>query len=112
MIVLRSDDEIASIREAGSILAGTLKKLKECVRPGIRTKELDELAAEEILRRKGLPAFKGYKNFPANICTSINEVVVHGIPSARKTSASVPLSSHGRVIHRCPLTACRNQTLW
>jgi len=84
MIVLRSDDEIASIREAGSILAATLRRLRECVRPGVQTKELDEIARQEILRRNGYPAFKGYKGFPANICTSINEVVVHGIPSARK----------------------------
>jgi methionyl aminopeptidase len=84
MIVLRSDDEIASIREAGRILAATLEKLKENVRPGIRTKELDAIARQEILRLNGYPAFKDYKGFPANICTSVNEVVVHGIPSGRK----------------------------
>jgi methionyl aminopeptidase len=84
MIVLRSDDEIASIREAGSILAATLEKLKQNVRPGMRTKELDAIARQEILRLNGYPAFKDYKGFPANICTSVNEVVVHGIPSGRK----------------------------
>lgn len=84
MIVLRSDDEIASIREAGKILRAALEKLKENVRPGIQTKELDSIARQEILRRNGYPAFKNYKGFPANICTSVNEVVVHGIPSGRK----------------------------
>jgi len=84
MIVLRSDDEIASIREAGSILAATLNKLKACAKPGVKTKELDDIARQEILRRNGYPAFKDYKGYPANICTSVNEVVVHGIPSERK----------------------------
>ena len=65
MIVLRSDDEIASIREAGKILRATLEKLKENVRPGIQTKELDAIAQQEILRRNGYPAFKNYKGFPA-----------------------------------------------
>jgi methionyl aminopeptidase len=84
MIVLRSDDEIAYIRKAGEILAETLEALKARIRPGVQTKELDEIARQEILKRNGYPAFKGYKGFPANICTSINEVVVHGIPSGRK----------------------------
>jgi methionyl aminopeptidase len=84
MIVLRSDDEIELIRKAGRILAATLEKLEQCVKPGIRTKELDAIAREEIIKRDGYPAFKDYKGFPANICVSINEAVVHGIPSNRK----------------------------
>lgn len=84
MIVLRSDGEIASIREAGAILAATLEQLKKHVRPGVKTIELDEMARQEILKRNGYPAFKNYKGFPGNICTSVNEVVVHGIPSERK----------------------------
>ena len=84
MIVLRSDGEIASIREAGAILAATLEKLKKHVRPGVKTIELDAMARQEILKRNGYPAFKNYKGFPGNICTSVNEVVVHGIPSERK----------------------------
>jgi methionyl aminopeptidase len=58
--------------------------LKSHARPGVTTKELDAIARDEILRRDGYPAFKGYKGFPGNICTSVNEVVVHGIPSERK----------------------------
>ena len=84
MIILRSDDEVALIREAGKILASTLAKLKRYAKPGVQTKELDAIARDEILKSNGYPAFKGYKGFPGNICTSINEVVVHGIPSERK----------------------------
>ncbi len=84
MIILRSDEEIAAIRKAGRILAATLEKVKRQTRVGVQTKELDAIARDEILRRNGYPAFKGYKGFPGNICTSINEVVVHGIPSDRR----------------------------
>ena len=84
MIILRSDEEIGQIRKAGLIVALVLDKLRRCARPGIETKELDRIALEEILKNKGLPAFKDYKGYPANICISVNECVVHGIPSARK----------------------------
>lgn len=88
MIVLRTDDEIGSIRKAGSILARTLEKIKENIAPGVRTKDLDALAREFILSRGGYPAFKGVRvgrnEFPANICVSVNDVVVHGIPSERR----------------------------
>ena len=84
MIILRSDEEIGQIRKAGLIVALVLDKLKMRAKPGIETEELDRIALEEILKNKGLPAFKDYKGYPANICVSINEGVVHGIPSARK----------------------------
>ena len=84
MIVLRSKDEIKQISQAGSILAATLEKLGKCAKPGIQTKELDAIAREEIIKRNGYPAFKDYKGFPGNICVSLNETVVHGIPSDRK----------------------------
>jgi methionyl aminopeptidase len=84
MIILRSDEEIGQIRDAGRIVALVLDKLKRFSRPGIETRELDRIALEEILNQKGVPAFKNYKGYPANICVSINEEVVHGIPSARK----------------------------
>lgn len=83
MILLRSADEIEKIRKAGRITAITLQKLKQSARPGVRTKDLDRIAAEEIVSRGGHPAFKNYRGFPANICTSVNDVVVHGIPSGR-----------------------------
>ena len=84
MIVLRSKDEIAEIRRAGSILACTLEKLKGHAKSGVETIELDRIAREEIIKRNGYPAFKGYKGFPGNICASVNETVVHGVPSNRK----------------------------
>jgi methionyl aminopeptidase len=84
MIILRSDEEIAQIRRAGLIVALVLDKLRSCSKPGIETKELDRIALEEILKNGALPAFKGYKGYPATICVSVNEGVVHGIPSARK----------------------------
>lgn len=83
MIVLRDAGEIERIRAAGSILARTLEKLRRIIAPGITTGELDRYALQEITRSGATPAFKGYRGYPANICTSINEEVVHGIPSER-----------------------------
>jgi len=87
MIVLRSEDEISSIRGAGQIIKATFEVLLKSVKPGVRTAELDSIAAREILKHGAFPAFKGIKvagrEYPANICTSVNEVVVHGIPSGR-----------------------------
>lgn len=83
MIVLRSEREISAIRKAGEITAATLNVLKKTVSSGITTAEIDRIAEEEIRSRGGLPAFKGYRGFPATICASINEIVVHGIPSKR-----------------------------
>jgi methionyl aminopeptidase len=84
MIILKSDHEIILLREAGKIVAGALEAIKKAVRPGVTTKELDQVAEEYIIRQKALPAFKGYHGFPATICASVNEEVVHGIPSLRK----------------------------
>ena len=87
MIVLRSEDEISSMRSAGSIIKSTFDVLRKMVKPGVRTSELDAIAHKEITGRGGIPAFKGIKvgsrTYPADICVSINEVVVHGIPSQR-----------------------------
>ncbi|MFH0764186.1 MAG: type I methionyl aminopeptidase [Candidatus Omnitrophota bacterium] len=84
MIAIRREDEIREIKEAGKILSGTLDKLKRHIRAGVETRELDRIAREEILKRNGYPAFKGYRGFPGNICVSLNEAVVHGIPSERE----------------------------
>lgn len=83
MIIIKSSREIQLMREAGRIVAQALEKIKEAVRPGITTRELDRLAEEVIIGNGARPLFKGYGGFPANICTSINEEVVHGIPSLR-----------------------------
>lgn len=81
-IPIKSDEEIEIIRHAGRILTQALDKLEAAVRPGVSTKELDQLAEDFILNHEGAtPGFKGYHGFSGSICTSINEDVVHGIPS-------------------------------
>ena len=84
MIILRSDEEIGQIRGAGRIVALVLARLKKHAKAGVTTKELDRIAEEEIIKRGGHAAFKGYRGYPASICASVNEVVVHGIPSDRR----------------------------
>lgn len=84
MISLRSNSEVELIRRAGRIVGSTLEILRKAIRPGVSTKELDNIAREEILRQDGYPAFKNYRSFPGNICTSINEAIVHGVPSSRR----------------------------
>lgn len=83
MIVLKSASEIAKMSLAGQIVAAALDELKRLVKPGVSTRELDMFAEAFIIKREAKPAFKGYRNFPASLCTSINEQVVHGIPSDR-----------------------------
>ncbi|OIQ62438.1 type I methionyl aminopeptidase [Neomoorella thermoacetica] len=87
MIILKSRREIALMREAGRIVAGALAKLQEHIAPGITTGELDRIAEEYIRRHDAVPAFKGYHGFPASICASVNEEVVHGIPGLKKLVA-------------------------
>lgn len=81
MITIKNDIQIQSMRLAGKVVADTLAKLEEIIKPGITTKELDRIAEEYIKKCNAVPSFKGYCGFPASICTSINEQVVHGIPS-------------------------------
>ena len=84
MISIKSEREIELLREAGKIVHETREYLKPFIKEGITTKELDTLA-ENFIRSKGAtPSFKGLNDFPGTICTSINEEVVHGIPSKRK----------------------------
>lgn len=83
MIVLKSPAEIDKMSQAGKIVADTLVELKQLVKPGVTTQELDMFAEKFILNRGAKPAFKGYRNFPASLCTSVNEQVIHGIPSKR-----------------------------
>ena len=84
MIRLKSKREIETIRQAAAILAQAFEGLKPAVRPGVTTLELDRRAEETIRKAGGAPAFKGYRGFPKTLCVSINEEVVHGIPSLRK----------------------------
>ena len=84
MISIKSDYEIELLRHAGHIVYLTHQYLKDYVKPGITTKELDKLAEDFIRSHDATPSFKNYNGFPASICTSINDEVVHGIPSNRK----------------------------
>lgn len=83
MIVMKSDRELAYMRDAGRIVAETHAELKKVVAPGVTTQELDQVAEAYIARKGAKPAFKGYHGFPGTICTSVNEEVVHGIPGLR-----------------------------
>ena len=87
MISLKSPREIDIMRRANVIVAEVLQELKQTVAPGVTTIELDSVAEELTLRRKAIPAFKGYsvagRVFPRCLCVSINEEIVHGIPSHR-----------------------------
>ena len=84
MISIKSEYEISLMKKAGNIVYKTHKYLEPYVKPGITTKELDKLAYDFIISQDATPSFLNYEGFPASICTSINEEVVHGIPSNRK----------------------------
>jgi methionyl aminopeptidase len=82
MIVLKTRDEIARLDECNRIVLWVLDEIEKCIAPGVTTLELDAVAVEAARRRKAKPAFKGYRGYPASLCTSVNSEVVHGIPSA------------------------------
>ncbi|MFY4728498.1 type I methionyl aminopeptidase [Nitrospira sp. BLG_2] len=84
MIILKTPAEIVVMAEASRVVAEALEIVKEAVCPGISTEELDRIAEEAIRSRGAVPAFKGYRNYPKTLCASVNEQVVHGIPSKRK----------------------------
>lgn len=81
MITLKSDREINLMKEAGQIVALALKAIEEAIKPGISTLKLDQIAYNVITSLGATPSFLNYNGFPASICASINEVVIHGIPS-------------------------------
>jgi len=82
-IIIKSDQELAVMRQAGRIVATVLEVLKLQVKPGIKTEELDVIAARETEKLGAKPSFKGYRGFPANLCVSVNDEIVHGIPGKR-----------------------------
>jgi methionyl aminopeptidase len=84
MIQIKNRDEIDLMRRAGIVVADALEALRDAVRPGISTADLDEVARKVIGDAGATPSFLGYHGFPATICTSVNEEIVHGIPSPRK----------------------------
>jgi methionyl aminopeptidase len=100
MIVLKSRTEIDTMRAAGRIVFAVLEELTRHVRPGISTFELDRIAEEFIRAKGGIPSFKGLYGFPATLCTSINEEIVHGIPSRKRilTEGSVFTADVGALL--------------
>ncbi|MFD0674984.1 type I methionyl aminopeptidase [Cohnella sp. GCM10027633] len=84
MIVCKSDKELNLMREAGRIVAETHRLMKQAVVPGVTTAELDRIAETYIRSQGAVPSFKGYNGFPASICASTNEELVHGFPGPRK----------------------------
>jgi len=83
MIVCKSAAELEYMREAGRIVAETHRLLRQAIKPGVTTAELDRLAEEYIRSQGAVPSFKGYNQFPASICASVNDELVHGIPGPR-----------------------------
>lgn len=92
MIILKSPREIERMRAACRIVSEILQILKEHVKPGVTTKELDALAFAETVKRKAKPAFKGYHGYPGSLCCSPNDQVVHGIPNERPLESGDILS--------------------
>ncbi|MBK9705440.1 MAG: type I methionyl aminopeptidase [Acidobacteria bacterium] len=84
MVIRKSRSEIERMRRAGQVVAETLRDLRKMVEPGVTTRELDAHAEQKIRSSGAYPTFKGYRGFPASICASVNDEVVHGIPSDRR----------------------------
>lgn len=83
MVVLKTSRELKAMREAGRISANALKLAGEAVEPGITTWEIDEIVRKYIEGQGAVPSFLGYGGFPASVCISVNNVVIHGIPSKK-----------------------------
>lgn len=100
MIVLKSPQEIAVMREANQIVAELLQELKARAVPGVSTRELDEIAERFIRKKKAKCAFKGYRGYPNCLCTSVNDVIVHGLPSSAELREGDILSIDCGVYHK------------
>jgi len=87
MTVIKSPQEVAIMRQAGKIVAKTLQKLTEEIKPGIKTSHLDSVAASELKKYGAKASFKGYRGFPASLCVSVNDEIVHGIPGERELNS-------------------------
>ena len=81
-MILKTPEELAVMDRANAVVHEILRLVADAARPGVSTRELDELAEEHIRSAGGRPAFKGYRGYPATLCTSVNDVIVHGIPSS------------------------------
>ena len=93
MICLKSERELETMDRANALVHRVLRAVEEAAGPGISTGELDKLAEEMIRADGGIPAFKGYRGFPATLCTSVNDVIVHGIPKSKHRLRSGDLVS-------------------
>ncbi len=83
-MIIYCEEEISTIRKSNQIVVKILSELRRMIIPGVQTKELDEYAEFRVKEMNAIPAFKGYRGYPASLCTSINEEIVHGIPSSRR----------------------------
>ncbi len=83
-MIIYGEEEISTIRKSNQIVAKILAELGRMITPGVQTKKLDEYAELRVKEMNAIPAFKGYRGYPASLCTSINEEIVHGIPSSRR----------------------------
>lgn len=99
MIIHKSEREIALMHEAGKVVAEALEEIEKVIRPGVTTLELNQLVEDIMQKRGARPAFKGYRGFPASICTSINSEVVHGIPGLKTLSDGDIISIDLSLIH-------------
>lgn len=81
MVYIKTTEEINLMKESAAILSETFGYIKKIIKPGVKTKEIDQAAEEFILSKGGKPSFKGYSGYPATLCISVNNQVVHGIPS-------------------------------
>lgn len=100
MIKIKTSEEIVIMREGGKILAEVLKGLTKAVKPGITTQDLDKLARELVFKFEAKPAFLNYNGYPAVLCTSVNDEIVHGLPSDRKLVKGDLLKLDMGVIHK------------
>lgn len=100
VIPIKTPEEIAIMAQAGQMLAKIIRELKARVEPGLTTESLDKLAEELILKYGAKPAFKGYRGFPTSLCTSINEQIVHAMPSKRKLNEGDILSLDLGIIYQ------------
>ena len=99
-IILKSRDEIAIMRDAGRIVAEVLQIIVERLRPGLVEKELDEIVRREFEKRKVIPVFLGYQGYPATVCVSVNDEIVHGIPGDREIADGDVVSIDLGCIHK------------
>jgi methionyl aminopeptidase len=100
MINIKTQKETGIMREGGKILANILKDLTKAVKPGITTKDLDKLARELVFKFEARPAFLNYNGYPATLCTSINDEIVHGVPSSRKLIKGDLLKLDMGILHK------------